>query len=188
MVSSSNYAVVKQDVNLNYDEECDESIFDNLINNFISDSEADNTDQLLPEHDSPTTLPSSDASEPTFEDSMSIQNDAAADLHIPSFSDSKEIPSFLSSDSILSDVVTPINFDDPTQLPLEPIDNVESSSPTPQTPSTLDVVFTEESSSTHTSNINTSTTAINLPVTHEQLHAKKFYSSNPTLRGSKDTE
>ena len=70
MVSSSNYAVVKQDVNLDDDEEYDDSIFDNLINNFISDSEADNTDQLLPEHDSPTTLPSSDASEPTFEDSM----------------------------------------------------------------------------------------------------------------------
>ena len=85
-------------------------------------------------------------------------------------------------------IVTLISIDDSTQLPLEPIDNVDSSSPTPQTPSTSDVVFTEESSSTHTSNINTTTTAINLPVTHEQLHAKKFYSSNPILRGSKDTE
>ena len=44
VVSSSNYAVVKPEVNLNDDEEYDESIFDNLINNFLSNSEANNTD------------------------------------------------------------------------------------------------------------------------------------------------
>ena len=105
---------------------------------------------------------------------MSIRNDAAADLNIPPSTDPKEVPSSLSSDSTLPDVVTPISIDDSTQLPLEHIKNVESSSHTPQTTSTSDVAFTEESSSTHTSNINTTTTATNLPVTHEQLHAKKI--------------
>lgn len=95
MVSSSNCVAIKNDLDIDTNEEYDETIFDDLITDFITNtkkstlqttsiekvSSGDANNTVLTPHTTPSTA-SSSLSDPLFTDNILTQNDNDTDLNI----------------------------------------------------------------------------------------------------------
>ena len=196
MVSSSNYDSIRQDIEIKNDDEYDDSIFDNLINSFISDHEnlnsarepfeKENNRSSLTENQDNTSPSTTVEKDSELTDNLLIQNDAEADLNIQPPLHATENPTEQTPADTTSldkdEPVTPIDINDSSQLPLIPVDD---STTTPNkiisTSNSPISASSEPPSSTATSSSTLSTTDSSSKL--KPLNAQQFYANNSTLGG-----
>lgn len=195
VVSSSNFVPIKHDVDIHENEEYDDSIFDDLITTFISKfehttSSKDEIEATPSDNHKDTvlsTLSSSPKSsslvnkDPLFKDKILIQNDADADLNITTNTTSNSNPSnnhtTHPTSSDLEELITPIDINDPNQLPLTLVE--PSSHPTSDESSPLPTaVSTDTTSSSTPPSSNRSSKLTPIPTDN-------FYVDNSTLGGTR---
>ena len=190
-VSSSSFVAIKNDVDIDANEEYDESIFDDLTTTFISHNDpstlqpnkieelpSDSTGNTgLPHLTTPSTSTSSSSSHsnPLFTDTMLTQNDVDAHLNIKltttSTDQSTDNPSGELNIPDLDTPVTPIDINDPAQLALTPVE-----------PSSTSITASPDNVSLPTSHSTDSSSKLT------PIPAESFYVDSSALGGTKSSK
>lgn len=119
MVSSSNFVAIKNDVNIDPNEEYDETIFDDLITDFMT-----NTEKSTPQTSKIYELPP-DSTEHTVWPTHTTPSTSSSSFSDPYFADNILTP------NDVDEPVPPIDINDTTQLHLTLVESTCTSSTAP---------------------------------------------------------